>query len=247
MSKRTARKTAIITGAAQRIGAAITRELHRRGMDVVIHFNASARAAGLLAKELNAERRGSAHLLRADLGKPDSYPALIQSAHGINKRLDVLINNAAVFYPTPLNKITARSWDEVMNVNLKAPLFLAQAAAPYLKKNMGCIINLTDIHALRTLKNHTIYSVSKAALVMLTRCLARELAPSVRVNAIAPGAILWPEHIPEEEQKAILERIPLRRTGTLDDISRAVRYLVEDAQYTTGQVLVIDGGRSLDA
>jgi pteridine reductase len=245
MSKRPAQKTAIVTGGAIRIGAAITRELHDMGMDVVIHFNSSTTAANTLAQELNAARPDSAHLLQSDLREPAACRTLIVQAYLINKRIDVLINNASVFYSTPLQDFTTSDWDELMNVNLMAPLFLAQAAAPYLEQNRGCIINLADIYADQPLKNHIIYNISKAGLVMLTKSLALELGPVVRINAISPGAIFWHDNMNESEKNGILAKTVLKQLGRAQDISKAVRYLIDHADYTTGQVLVIDGGRTL--
>ena len=238
-------RTAIITGAARRIGAAIACELHRLGMDVIVHYHHSAAAAHDLARQLNAQRPGSAHAMAADLSNTDSCQTLIENVCAINKRLDVLVNNAAVFYPTPLMELNDATWNEFINVNLKAPLFLSRAAAPGLAQTSGCIINIADIHAERPLKGYPLYSISKAGLIMLTRSLARELGPKIRVNAISPGAILWPEDLGDEIRKKILARTALKRPGTVEDITRAVRYLIEDANYTTGEVLVIDGGRTL--
>lgn len=238
-------KTAIITGAGRRIGAAITRELHNAGMDVILHFNTSKTAVDKLVLELNMLRPDSAFTVQSDLLNRKSYADIINRAYAINGRLDVLINNASVFYPTPLKDLAFEQWDEMMNINLAAPLFLAQAAAEYLKTVNGCVINLTDIHADRPLLNHIVYSTSKAALVMLTQSLAKELAPRVRVNAISPGAIFWSEYIGEDEKAGILDKTLLKKQGEGKDIARAARYLVFDADYTTGQVLVIDGGRSL--
>jgi pteridine reductase len=238
-------KTAIITGAARRIGAAIARELHRTGMDVIVHYHHSADEAHALVQQLNAERPGSAHALAANLAGTDACQAFIEKALTINKQLDVLINNAAVFYPTPLTELDDAVWNEFININLKAPLFLSRAAAPGLAQTSGCIINIADIHAERPLKNYPLYSISKAGLIMLTRSLARELGPLIRVNAIAPGAILWPEDLSSETRKKILARTVLKRLGKVEDLTGAIRYLVEDANYTTGEVLVIDGGRTL--
>ena len=238
-------RTAIITGAAQRIGAAITQELHQAGMDVIIQYRQSAAAAQALARRLNTQRPGSAHVIEADLSSNSSCKALMDSAWAINQQIDVLVNNAAVFYPTPFMELDDAAWHEMMNVNLKAPLFLSRAATAYLTQVSGCIINIADIHAERPLKNHTLYSISKAGLIMLTKSLAKEMGPAVRVNAISPGAILWPENLGEVTRKKILARTTLKRAGMVEDISRAVRYLAEDANYTTGQVLVIDGGRTL--
>lgn len=238
-------KTAIITGAARRIGAAITRELHKAGMDVILHFNSSKTAAGKLVFELNKLRPDSAYTIQSDLQNMALYADLINQAYAINGRLDVLINNASVFYPTPLQNLTIEKWDEMINVNLRAPLFLTQVAAGYLEMVNGCVINLTDIHADRPLMNHIVYSTSKAALVMLTQSLAKELAPRIRVNAISPGAIFWSKYIDEDEKDGILDKTLLKKQGAGNDIAKAARYLVFDADYTTGQVLVIDGGRSL--
>lgn len=245
MSKRSAQKTAIVTGAAKRIGAAIARELHDMGMDVVIHFNSSATAANTLAQELNTVRLDSAHLLQSDLRESAACRALIEQAYVINERIDVLINNASVFYPTPLQEFTTGDWDALMNVNLKAPLFLAQAAAPYLARTRGSIINLADIYADQPLENHIIYNISKSGLIMLTKSLAKELGPDVRVNAISPGAIFWHDNMNESEKNGILAKTVLKQQGRAKDISKAVSYLINHADYTTGQVLVIDGGRTL--
>jgi pteridine reductase len=238
-------KTAIITGAAKRIGEAITRELHKAGMDVILHFNTSKEDIDNLVLELNKIRPDSAFIVQADLQKRDCYADLIKQAYMINQRLDVLINNAAVFFPTPLEDLTFEQWDKMININLSAPLFLAQAAAIHLKEAQGCIINLADIHADRPLPKYTVYSISKAALIMLTQAMARELAPHVRVNAISPGAIFWSEYIGKDKQTEILNKTLLKKQGSGMDIAKAVRYLVFDANYTTGQVLVIDGGRSI--
>jgi len=238
-------KTAIITGAAMRIGEAITRELHNAGMDIILHFNTSREAVEKLALDLNRIRSDSAHILQADLKNRDAYASLINQAYAVNRRLDVLINNASVFYPTPLQDPGFEQWDEMINVNLMAPFFLAQAAAGYLKMVNGSVINLTDIHAEQPLLQHAVYSISKAGLVMLTQSLAKELAPDVRVNAISPGAIFWSEYIDEDEKSMILNKILLKKQGAGTDIAKAARYLVFDADYTTGQILVIDGGRSL--
>jgi pteridine reductase len=245
MSKRSAQKTAIVTGGANRIGAAIARELHDMGMDVVIHFKSSTTAASTLVQKLNAARPDSAHLLQSDLREPDGCRTLIEQVYAINKRVDVLINNASVFYPTSLQEFTTGDWDELMSVNLKAPLFLAQAAAPYLAQTRGSIINLADIYADQPLGNHIIYNISKAGLIMLTKSLAKELGPDVRVNAISPGVIFWHDNMNESEKNGILESTILKQQGNAKDISNAVRYLIDDADYTTGQVLVIDGGRTL--
>ncbi len=238
-------RTVLITGAAKRIGATIARELHRAGMNIIIHFNTSKTEAKSLAAELNSLRSGSANALQADLRDSNTYNMLIDEAYAVNKRLDVLINNASVFYPTPVETFTADQWEELIDVNLKAPLFLSRSIARYLAGTKGCIINLSDIHADRPLKNHSIYSVSKAGLIMLTKSLARELGPSIRVNAVSPGAILWPEYINDTTQREILSRTVLKHPGHTVDVARAVRFLIEDADYITGQVLILDGGRTL--
>ncbi len=239
-------KTALITGAAHRIGAGIARTLHREGMNLVIHYRRSADAAKQLKDELEQQRPKSVLLARADLlrkGKPDQ---LVERAVDRWGRLDALINNASSFYATRVGEIGPEHWDDLIGTNLKAPLFLSQAAAPYLKKRHGAIVNLVDIHAERPMKNHTVYSVAKAGLVMLTKSLARELGPKVRVNAVAPGAILWPEQgMTGKLKKEIVDATALKRHGCPDDIAKAVAYLLRDADYVTGQVLTVDGGRSL--
>lgn len=238
-------KVALITGAAQRVGAEIARELHRSGMRVVIHYRSSAEAAAALRDELLAARPDSAALIQGDLLETAALPALVAAAHARWGQLDVLVNNASSFYPTPIGGITETQWDDLIGSNLKAPLFLSQAAAPLLAARQGCIVNLVDIHAERPLKGYPLYCSAKAGLVMLTKALARELAPAVRVNAIAPGAILWPEHASEETRRAIVARTALKRRGEPHDVARAVRFLATEAEYVTGQVLTVDGGRSL--
>lgn len=238
-------KVALITGAAQRVGAEIARELHRAGLRVVIHYRSSAAAAAALRDELLAQRPDSVTLLRADLLDTAKLPALIEEAHGHWGRLDALVNNASSFFPTTVGTISETDWDDLVGSNLKAPLFLAQAAAPLLAAQLGTIINIVDIHGERPLKTYPLYSVAKAGLVMLTRALARELAPAVRVNGVAPGAILWPEHANEEVRRAIIARTALKRQGHPRDIARTVRFLILEADYMTGQILTVDGGRSL--
>lgn len=238
-------KTALVTGAARRVGAAITRQLHAAGMDVVIHYRNSRAEAEALARELNDSRADSAVCLSADLQDPAQLQQLVEQARQFRQRLDVLVNNASAFYPVPLESVDESHWDELIGVNLKAPLFLSKHAADELRRRQGCIVNLGDIHGLRPMHEHLLYSVSKAGLDMLTRSLARELAPEVRVNAVAPGAILWPEGMDEITRAAILKRIPLQRRGEPEDIAKAVLYLVRDASYVTGQTIVVDGGRTL--
>lgn len=237
---------ALITGGANRLGAAITRMLHTQGCNVIVHYRQSATAAEQLINELNQTRPSSAIMLQGDLLDSSSLPQLIQAAHKQWSTLDILINNASSFYPTPVGKITEESWLDLFGTNIKAPLFLSQAAAPHLAVNRGCIINMVDIHADRPMRKHTVYSAAKAALASMTKSLARELAPNVRVNGIAPGAVLWPdEPMPDSTKNSILDRVALQRSGSADDIANAVKYLAFDAPYVTGHILPIDGGRSL--
>lgn len=239
-------KWALITGAARRLGAAIARSLHGAGAGVVIHYRQSAEPARALAAQLNASRRGSALTVQADLRDTGQLSRMVAEVIAAAGRLDVLVNNASNFYPTPLGTATEAQWDDLVGTNLKAPLFLSQAAAPYLKASGGVIVNMTDIHAIRPLRDHHVYGAAKAGLVMLTRSLARDLAPEVRVNGVAPGAVLWPdEGVAERTQESILRQIPMRRSGTPEDVAGCVLYLVRDAHYVTGQILVVDGGRSI--
>ncbi len=238
-------RVALVTGAAHRVGAAIVRALHQAGATVVIHYRQSAQAAEALADELNQQRGRSAFLLRGDLAQPGAPQALIAELLERHGRLDVLVNNASSFYPTPMGEVSEAQWDDLMASNLKAPFFLAQAAMAELTRREGCIVNIVDIHAERPLKDHPVYCMAKAGLVMQTKALARELGPAVRVNAVAPGAILWPEGLEEAQREAIVARTALKRPGDPMDIAHAVLYLVRDAAYTTGQVLTVDGGRSL--
>jgi pteridine reductase len=239
-------KTALITGAARRVGAAIARALHGAGASVVLHYRSSAEDAAELAQELNSARPGSASLVSADLLELDALPALARSAAEAFGGLDVLVNNASSFYPTPVGDITEIDWDDLIGTNLKAPLFLSQAVAPALHANRGLIVNLADIHGMRPLRRHPVYSVAKAGLIMLTRSLARELGPHVRVNAIAPGPVLWPEDgLDTALQAEIIDRTALKRPGSAEDVARAVLFFATEAPYITGQVLAIDGGRSV--
>ncbi len=239
--------TVLITGAAKRIGAVIARNLHDCGMTIIVHYNQSATEADSLVTELNRLRDNSAHLLQADLLDMDGYTSIIARAAGFTGRLDVLINNASMFYPTPIGKTTQQEWMELMGTNLTAPYFLSQAAIRYLEQTSGCIINITDIHGARPLKDHPVYSTAKAGLIMLTRALAKELGPAIRVNAVSPGAILWPEGLSEKKKEQILSRTLLKRMGTPEEIAGTVRFLVRDATYITGQVIVVDGGRTFFA
>jgi pteridine reductase len=241
-------RVALITGAAHRIGATTARLLHGEGMNIVVHYRGSTAAAEALAAELNGLRPDSVVTLSADLHDTAGLEALVERAAAAWGRLDVLVNNASSFYPTPMGEVTEAQWDDLMGSNLKAPFFLSQAAAPRLRAAGGCIVNIVDIHADRPLKGYPVYSMAKAGLVMLTKTLARELGPEIRVNAVAPGAILWPENEAELDsaaQREIIGRTALKRQGDPIDIARAVRFLVRDAVYTSGHVLTVDGGRSL--
>jgi pteridine reductase len=241
-------KTVLITGAARRVGAAIVRMLHGAGAKVAIHHRDSGADADALAAELNAVRPASAILLQADLLDTARLPQLVDATLAAFGRLDILINNASTFYATPVGTITESQWDDLLGTNLKAPLFLSQAAAPALARSEGLILNIVDIHGLRPLKGFPVYSPAKAGLVMLTHALARELAPQVRVNAIAPGPVLFPENGLTEDKKAdIIDRTLLKRRGSPQDIAKAALFFAADAPYVTGQVLAIDGGRGTNA
>lgn len=237
---------ALITGAAHRVGATITRLLHAQGMNIIVHYRHSKKAAHALQEELNALRENSVVLIQADLHQTKKINSMVAEAIKAWGRLDVVINNASSFFPTPIGAVTEDKWDDLIGSNLKAPFFLCQAAAGYLAQTKGCIINIVDIHADRPLKNYPVYSIAKAGLAMLTRAMARELGPDVRVNGVAPGAILWPEQdIDEVTKQRIVSRTVLKRKGEPQDIALAVKYLIQDATYMSGQVLVIDGGRTL--
>jgi pteridine reductase len=239
-------QSALVTGAARRVGAHIARTLHAAGASVMIHCHRSLDEAQRLAEELNAQRDGSAAVACADLCDTQRLPALVAQTCERFGGLNLLINNASSFYPTPLGSITLQQWHDLMGTNLQAPLFLAQAAAPQLRRHRGSLLNIVDIHGLRPLREHALYSTAKAGLIMLTRALARELAPEVRVNAIAPGAVLWPEAgIDEQRKDKILGQTPLQRPGCPDDIARAVLFFAQDAPFVTGQILAVDGGRSI--
>lgn len=240
-----ANKTVLITGAANRIGAVITKVLHADGLDIIIHYNHSGENARLLADGLNQTRPGSVTTVRTDLLDTRALDGIESAIKNFNNRLDVLINNASSFYPTPVNRTTDEQWQDLIGTNMKAPFFLSQLTAPYLKQDNGCIINITDIHADRPMKGFPVYSAAKSGLAMLTRALAWELAPEIRVNGIAPGAILWPEDMDEKVKEKILSRTALKRSGNPDDIARAARFIINNANYMTGQILTIDGGRSL--
>lgn len=237
----------IVTGAARRVGAEIARTLHAAGANLVLHYRASAQHAEALADDLNARRENSALAIRHDLRDIAAMEGMVDAAIAHFGRLDALVNNASSFFPTPVGSIDAAAWDDLIGSNLKGPLFLSQAAAPHLAKTHGCIVNITDIHAERPLKGYLVYCAAKAGLLGLTRALALELGPAVRVNAVAPGAIEWPENatdFPPEEQAAIIEHTMLKRVGSSGDIARTVKFLILDAPYITGQVINVDGGRT---
>ena len=241
-------KTVIVTGAARRVGAAIARRLHGAGANLVLHYRASAEAARALQAELCRSRPGSAALVAADLLDLDALPGIVETALSAFGRLDALVNNASSFYATPVGEIGERAWDDLIGSNLKAPLFLAQAARAALTQARGCIVNIIDIHAERPLKNYAVYTAAKGGLASLTRALALDLSPQVRVNGVAPGAILWPEsgewqHAAEREN--IIRKTLLQRVGEPDDIAKTVQFLIADAPYITGQIINVDGGRSI--
>jgi len=239
-------RSVLVTGGAKRLGAAMARKLHGAGADIVVHYHRSRPAADALVAELEAVRPGSALAVCADLHDVDRLPALVDAAVARYGRLDVLVNNASTFYPTPVGTITPVQFDDLVGTNLRAPLFLSQAAAPALRATQGLIINMVDIHARRPLKAHPAYSAAKAGLVMLTKSLARELGPDVRVNGIAPGPVLWPERDLDETLKAeIVAKTALKRSGSPDDIARTALFLATEAPYVTGQIIAVDGGRSL--
>ncbi len=239
-------KVILVTGASQRIGEHIVRLMHAEGMNIILHYRSSRDDAKKIQQDLNELRADSVILIQADLSETSKISEMIREAVKGWGRIDAIVNNASSFYPTPIGEINEQVWDDLINSNLKAPLFLCQAAAPYLKQQQGSIVNIVDIHADRPLKNHTVYCIAKAGLVMLTKSLARELAPEVRVNAIAPGAILWPENdIDDVTKKRILSGTVLKRQGSADDIATAVRFLIKEANYMSGQILTVDGGRTL--
>ena len=236
----------LVTGAARRIGAASVTRLQQNGARVAIHYRSSAADADALAALLNEQRQDSAATFQADLLDPDGISALIAAVIAWGGRLDGLINNASTFYATPIGEITEAHWEDLVGSNFKAPLFLSQEAVPHLRETGGSIINIVDIHAQRPLRDHPVYSPAKAALAMLTRSLAKDLAPDVRVNGVSPGAILWPEDgMTESVQQTILQQVPMERAGTPDDIAGCVLYLLRDATYVTGQIITVDGGRSI--
>lgn len=239
-------RAVLVTGAARRLGAAIARGFHAAGANVAVHFHRSADDAKRLLDEFDAARPGSAVIIQGDLLDAERLPGVVADAFTAFGRLDVLVNNASTFYATPLGQITAAQWDDLAGTNLKAPLFLAQAAAPHLRRSHGLIVNMIDIHGQRALPGHAVYSTAKAGLAMLTRSLARELGPEVRVNGIAPGPILWPERgIEPELKQEIIDKTLLKRSGATEDIVRTVLFFAKDAPYITGQIIAVDGGRSV--
>ncbi len=238
-------KVVLITGGARRVGAGICRRLHAAGANLMVHYRSSAGEARLLQAELNRARAGSVALIQTDLLDVAKLPSLVEQTLATFGRLDGLVNNASSFYPTPVGEIALAAWDDLVGTNLRAPLFLSQAAAPALRRTQGAIVNITDIHAERPLRHYVVYTVAKAGLAGLTRSLARELAPDVRVNAVAPGPILWPDdgQFDELSRQRIVSHTPLRREGSSDDIARAVHFLLADAPYVTGETIAVDGGR----
>jgi pteridine reductase len=239
-------RTALVTGGARRLGAAIASALHGAGANVVIHYRGSRADAEALAAGLEARRPGAVALVQADLLDTKALPGLAARAAAAFDGLDILVNNASSFYPTPVGEITETHWDELVGSNLKAPLFLTQAAVPWLKRRGGLVINMVDVHARRPLAAHPVYCAAKAGLEMLTYSLARELGPDIRVNGIAPGAILWPETgVSEQEKAATVAGIPLGRTGGPGDIAACALYLAQPGSYINGQVIAVDGGRHL--
>jgi pteridine reductase len=236
----------LITGGARRVGAEIARTLHAAGANVMIHYRSSAAAALALADEFNRLRAHSAAIFAVHLLSPEAPDKLIAATLLEFGRLDILVNNASSFYATPVGQITGLQWDDLMGTNLKAPLFLSQAATPSLRAQQGLIINMVDIHASRPLKAHPVYCAAKAGLAMLTRSLARELGPEIRVNGIAPGPVLWPEgDMDEALKREIIGKTALKRQGTPQDIARTALFLAKDAPYLTGQIIAVDGGRSI--
>lgn len=238
----------MITGASRRVGAEIAEYLHQQAINVVIHYRHSQDQAKKLVQRLNQQRENSAALLQLDLQQITKLPSLIEHTTKIWGRLDILINNASSFYPTPLDTVTNTQWDELLASNLKSPYFLIQAAVTTLKKYQGTVVNITDIHAQRPLRNYSGYCIAKAGLTMMTKCLAKELAPEIRVNAIAPSPVLWPEGLNEltpTEKRQLIKQIPLKRIGKPINIAQAVFFCIQN-DYVTGQILTVDGGRLLD-
>lgn len=238
---------ALVTGSAKRIGAEIARRLHKEGFNLVIHYRQSSKTAKDLAALFNKQRPDSAIAIAADLTKMAHIEKLAKAAQAEWQRLDLLVNNASSFYPTPLGGVTETQWDDLIGSNLKAPFFLAQALANTLRESGGSIINIADIYGERPLQEHSVYCIAKAGNLMLTKALAKELAPKIRVNGIAPGAILWPEQeeVTDEFKTGLLAKTPLQERGQASDIARTILYLAREAPYVTGQIITVDGGRSL--
>lgn len=242
-------KTVLVTGGAKRVGAAICRRLHAAGANIVIHFRSSKQEAFVLRDELNELRAASAFCVQADLLDSDALKTMVETAIRHFGHLDALVNNASSFYATPLAELNETQWNDLVGTNLKAPLFLAQAAEAELRRRHGAIVNIVDIHAERPMQGHLLYSVAKSGLVALTKGLAQELAPQVRVNAVAPGVIIWPEGeewADQERRRKIVAHTLLKREGEPEDIARTVQFLIADAPYVTGQVISVDGGRSIN-
>jgi pteridine reductase len=242
-------KTVLVTGGARRVGAAIVRRLHAAGACVAIHCHSSLAEAKSLQAELNGKRPASAHTVQADLLEMAALPRLVEKVVKHFGHLDALVNNASSFYPTPLDRMNEQQWNDLLGTNLKAPIFLAQAAAAELRRRHGCIVNIVDIHADLPMHGHLLYNIAKSGLAGLTRALAQELAPQVRVNGVSPGVNLWPEHAAwqdEEQRRRIVAHTLLKREGEPDDIARTVQFLIADAPYITGQVIAVDGGRSIN-
>jgi pteridine reductase len=242
-------KVVLITGGARRVGAAICRLLHASGAELMIHYRTSDGEARALQAELNLQRPQSVAIIQGDLHNLPMLTGLVQETVSHFGRLDVLINNASSYYPTEIGEIGEREWNDLIGSNLKAPLFLSQAASAELRRQHGCIVNITDMHVERPKKGYVVYSVAKAGLVTLTKSLAHELGPEVRVNAVAPGPVLWPEDNPQFDElyrQRVISQTLLKRVGEPEDIAKAVRFLIEDAPFITGQVIAVDGGRSLN-
>jgi len=240
------KKNVLITGAAKRIGAQCARVLHATGCNVFLHYRSSRQEVLELSDELNDVRSGSVRIIQADLVNMDELVRMVDEVKGVWGSLDVLINNASAFYPQQIGCVTESEWDDLMGSNLKAPFFLSQAFSGLLAVNEGCIVNIIDIHAERGLKGYPVYSIAKAGLAAMTKVLAKELGSKVRVNGVSPGAILWPDdEMTESTKSEILQRVALKRTGEPDDIAKAVKFLVADASYMTGQIMTVDGGRTL--
>lgn len=244
----TKNRIVFITGGIRRIGLITAKYLHMNGYNIVTTYNKSSKEAKILAKELNTKRKNSCEIIKVNLNSKTDFSLLCKNIVKIFGRVDVLINNASKFYPTKINMINNKSWEDIIDTNLKAPLFLSKNLYPELKKRKGSIINIIDIHIDPPLKDHIIYNLSKAGLLALTKTLAKDLAPSVRVNGVSPGAIMWPESDMnnQKKKKEILSRIALKRIGNPEDIAKAVLFLIKDADYVTGQNINVDGGRKLN-